>query len=130
MRIGTHFLLVSALVFSCLCPAANEEYTPELMRAMTFGAQTKVVLKVVDDDQVPVSNVTVHIVMGMNFHDKSYSLDGMTDTNGNFVIEGKTTGNRIMIRLSRDGCYSSSRDLHYIKTGSERVVENGRWLPW
>ncbi len=57
-------------------------------------------------------------------------INGVTDTNGCFVIEGITTGNEIEITLTKPGHYSSTRRLCYVKMGDEREVKDGCWQPW
>ena len=110
--------------------AFTSEYSPEFMQAMTKGAKAQVSLRVVDDEGAFVPRVKVRVQMGMNFEEKSYWIDGETDENGLFLVEGVTTGNKIAISLSKDGYYNSNRELHFIRMGSEHAVKDGKWQPW
>ena len=94
------------------------------------GAKTRIVLKAVDDVGNPVEGASVHVLMGMNYRLNSYDIDGKTDTNGVFVIEGKTTGNEIEIKVTKDGWYRSQNKLCFIAMGHEHAVKNGKWQPW
>lgn len=119
-------------VVCCLSASAAlcSEYSTEFMQAMTKGAKAQVSLKVVDDEGVSVPSVKVRVQMGMNFEERSYWIDGETDEDGAFLVEGVTTGNKIAIGLSKDGYYNSNRELHFIRMGSEHAVTDGKWQPW
>ena len=73
---------------------------PEWTRALKYGAKAKIELHVVDDDGIPVPNANVIVIMGMI--SRSYLIEGETNTNGIFVIEGKTKGNSIEIRIEKE----------------------------
>lgn len=98
--------------------------------AMRNGAMANIKLRVADDDARPVSLAKVRVFMGMNFRERGYWLGGTTDTNGEFAIVGKTTGNEIEIYLSKDGYYESKRKLCLIGLGAEHEVADGKWQPW
>lgn len=119
-------------VVCCLSASAAlcSEYSTEFMQAMTKGAKAQVSLKVVDDEGVSVPSVKVRVRMGMNFEEKSYWIVGETDAGGEFLVEGVTTGNKIVISLSKDGYYNSNRELHFIRMGAEHEVKDGKWQPW
>ena len=129
MKISQVAVVCFAFAFAA-SSAFTSEYSPEFMQAMTKGAKARIALKVVDDDGVSVPSVKVRVQMGMNFAVRSYWIDGETDKNGVFLVEGMTTGNKIIIGLSRDGYYDSSRELHFIRMGSEHEVKDGKWQPW
>ena len=118
---------VSALAASSVF---SSDYSPEFLQAMTKGAKARIPLKVIDDDGISVSSVKVRVRMGMNFEERSYWIDGVTDENGLFLVEGVTTGNKIAIGLSKDGYYDSNRELHFIRMGAELKVKDGKWQPW
>ena len=94
------------------------------------GAEACVVVKVEDDKGTPVVGATVHVLMGMNFRTKSYFIDGVTDTNGTYIVKGKTTGNEIEIVVSKTGWYESVQKLCFSKMGEEHEVKDGKWQPW
>ena len=107
--------------------AAAPKY-PEYKKAIKNGAKTKIELHVVNDDEIPVPNAHVKVVMGMI--SRSYLIEGQTDTNGIFIIEGKTKGDRIEREIEKEGHYSTFKKLCFIKLGEERQVKNGKWLPY
>ena len=129
MKISPVIVVCCAFTFAA-SPVISSEYSSEFIQAMTKGAQARIALKVVDDDGVAVPSVKLRVQMGMNFEESSYWIDGETDKNGAFLIEGKTTGNKIAIGLSKDGYYDSRRELHFIRMGSEHEVKDGKWQPW
>ena len=102
----------------------------DFQRAHLNGARARIELTVHDEYGAPVSGASVHVLMGMNYRLNSYDIDGKTDTNGVFVIEGKTTGNEIEIKVTKDGWYRSQKKLCFIAMGHEHVVKNGKWQPW
>ena len=103
---------------------------PEYLKARRNGGELRMIVSVVDDDGNAVSNANVKVLMGMNFRENAYFVNGITGAKGQFVIEGKTTGNEIEISVTKDGYYNASKKLCLIKMGSEYEVRNGKWQPW
>ncbi|MBQ6007342.1 MAG: carboxypeptidase regulatory-like domain-containing protein [Kiritimatiellae bacterium] len=103
---------------------------PEYLKARRNGGELRMIVSAVDDDGNAVSNASVKVLMGMNFRERAYFVDGMTDAQGQFVIEGKTTGNEVEIGVTKDGYYKASKKLCLVKMGSEYEVRNGKWQPW
>ena len=103
---------------------------PAYLDARRKGAETKIVLKVVDDMGTLVSNATINIFFGMNFRPKGHAIIGETDENGVFTAVEKTCGDEIEISIDKSGYYPSKRKLCYATMGKERLVRDGRWLPY
>jgi len=103
---------------------------PEYLKARRSGGDARIVLSVIGDDGQPVADAAVRVLMGMNFRERAYYIDGETSANGKFVIDGKTTGNEIEIDVTKDGYYRTSDKLCFIAMGHEYDVKNGRWQPW
>lgn len=101
---------------------------PEWSRAVRKGAMAKIELHVVDENDTPVANANVSVIMGMI--STAYRINGQTDTNGVFIIKGKTKGNEIIILSKKEGYYNSKQKLCFIKMGEERQVKNGKWQPY
>lgn len=118
------FLTVAPLI------VLASRHSPEYQEARRTGADAKIVVKATDDEGKMVAGIPVRVLMGMNQRDRAYFLDGITDTNGLFVAEGKTTGNEIEIELNKEGFYRSVRRLCFAEMGAEREVKDGRWQPW
>lgn len=123
-------LFWAILVVSLVQPVLGYKNETEYLDARKFGALTRLVLKLRNDDGVCISNVQVNVLMGMNFREKSYSVEGVTDANGELVIQGKTTGNEIEIKATRVGFYSATKRLCFSKMGQEYAVKGGKWQPW
>lgn len=122
--------LISAIITVWSVDLFARKADPDFERAMLKGAQARLVLRVANDEGTPVANASVHILMGMNYRLKSYDIDGTTDTNGVFVIEGKTTGNEIEITVKKEGHYQAKKKLCFIEMGRESEVRGGNWQPW
>lgn len=123
-------LLMALFVVAIGTFTYGRDVSPEFERAHIRGAKTRIVLKAVDDVGNPVAGASIHVLMGMNYRLKSYDIDGVTDTNGIFVVEGKTTGNEIEITARKDGHYEVFKKLCFISIGNEYEVKNGKWQPW
>ena len=103
---------------------------PDYLKARRDGVNLRMILSAVDDYGSAVSNASVKVLMGMNFREKAYYINGTTDADGRFVIEGRTTGNEIEIDVVREGYYRGHKKLCLITMGNEYEVKNGRWQPW
>lgn len=123
------YLLITLCVLTTIRVSAYNR-DPDYRKARVKGAQTLIELKVTDGEGMPVAHANVHVLMGMNHRVKSYDIDGVTDTNGVFLICGKTTGNEIEISVSKIGHYLSQRKLSFISMGHEYKVVDGKWQPW
>jgi hypothetical protein len=100
---------------------------PEFNKAISRGAKTKIELHVVDDEGVPVPAANVKVTLGMVT--TANIINGQTDTNGVFIIEGKTRGNEIIIQPKKDGYYNSKKTIIY--WGNVNIkVKNGKWQPY
>lgn len=122
-------VVVLVVVMAVLSIFAHNQ-DPDYLKARRTGGDLRMVVSVADDYGSSVSNASVRVLMGMNFREKAYFVNGTTDDKGQFVIEGKTTGNEIEIEITKDGYYKTSKKLCFIKMGSEYEVRNGKWLPW
>ena len=103
---------------------------PEYLKARRNGGELRIIVSAADDDGNAVSNASVNVLMGMNFREKAYFINGVTDAMGQFVIEGTTTGNEIEIEVTKDGYYKATKKLCLIKMGHEYEVRDGKWQPW
>lgn len=126
MKVSTLVLIFVLIETSVWGGAVDSDF----QRAHLNGAKARIELTVHDECGAPVSGASVHVLMGMNYRLNSYDIDGKTDTNGVFVIEGKTTGNEIEIKVTKDGWYRSQKKLCFIAMGHEHAVKNGKWQPW
>ncbi len=99
-----------------------------LYKALTYGAKVKEVLRVVDQDGLPVAGAKVWggFQTGDGLNDFT-PIDGVTDTNGVYVIEGKCTRG-LRCRVTYDGYYKSVFELTDYGTSSKPV--NGTWQPY
>lgn len=101
---------------------------PAYRAALRDGAMAQMKVYVVDDDGKPVEQVNIKAVIAM--HLSEYQLAGHTDTNGCFVVEGKTTGNYIELWAEKDGYYQSKKKLIYIGPEYAHDVKDGKWQPY
>ena len=129
MTTGIRCLVLSTMIMVPLCGLAYKS-DPAYSKARRTGAMAQMKLLISNDKGEPVHDASIHVLMGMNFRERSYDVDGKSDTNGLFVVEGKTTGNEVIIEVTKDGYYKSSQKRCFIKMGDEFEVKDGRWQPW
>ena len=103
---------------------------PAFLEAIRHGAQAKIELYVADDAGTPVPDAKIKAYLGMNFRPKGTWVNGTTDNNGVFVIEGKTCGDEIEVVVTKDGYYGSHVVYCYAKMGEEHDVKDGKWQPY
>ena len=103
---------------------------PVYRDARRNGAQTKIELHIQDDGGTPVPDAKIKAYLGMNFRPLGTWINGTTDTNGVFVLEGKTCGDEIEVFVAKDGYYGSHVIYRYAKMGEERDVKDGKWQPY
>lgn len=94
------------------------------------GAQTKLGLHITDDSGAAVPYASIKAYLGMNFRPKGTWISGTTDTNGVFVLEGKTCGDEIEVFVTKPGYYDSHVMYRYARMGAERDVKDGKWQPY
>lgn len=107
---------------------ARESLVTSFKDALTKGAAARVRLCVQDERGVPITNANVRATLANRVSD--YSMYGVTDTNGVYVVSGNTTGDYLQFLVSKIGYYDSWEKLSYIKMGKEHEVVNGKWQPF
>ena len=123
-------VLVTFYVMNCILTLFAFKKDAEYSKARKDGAKAKIHLSVIDDMGMGVSNVSVRVFMGMNFRPKGYWINGVTDANGHFLIQGKTCGDEIEVFVSKNGYYDSYEKLCFVKIGKEHDVNDGKWQPY
>ena len=99
-----------------------------LYNAREHGALTRERLYIVDQDGIPVSGAKIWggLQTGDNLNDFT-PISGMTDTNGEYVIQGKCT-NRIRCDIMKSGYYRS--EFLMANYGYSHDVKDGKWQPF
>ena len=118
--IVTHCFIVTF----ALCASAQDL---ALYRAREHGALARECLRVVDQDGLPVSDAKVWggLQTGGNLRDFT-PISGVTDTNGEYVIQGKCT-NRIRCDITKAGYYRS--EFLLTNYGYSHKIKAGKWQP-
>ncbi len=118
-------VLSSMVISSAFCGIAQDV---SLCNARAHGALAKECLRVVDQDGLPVADAKIWggLQTGGNLNDFT-PISGMTDTNGEYVIQGKCT-NRIRCDIIKDGYYRSEFLLP--NYGYNHTVKKGKWQPF
>ena len=112
-------------VLTATGPSAEEM---AFYKACKNGAEAKECLRVVDQDGVPVSDAKIWggLQTGDGYNDY-IPIRGATDTNGEFVVQGKCT-NRISCRITRDEYYASEFVLP--NYAYRHTFRDGKWHPY
>lgn len=101
------------------------------MNGCRFGAEAKERFHVVDQDGRPVVGARFKggFTIGEN-HMKAYSVvEGTTNTNGDFIAQGKCN-DFLYYSIFKEGYYQSSGDVRYLASRREPCIVNGRWQPF
>ena len=122
--------VLSLVLCGAVIPVLASKLDSEYKQARLNGAEAKFELHVVDDTGTSVDHAKIRVFMGMNYREKGYWLDGETDANGIWALQGKTCGNEIEIWISKDGYYNSNHKMSLATMGAEHEVQKGKWLPW
>ena len=103
--------------------------TEELRNAYKYGAEAKLVYRVVNDKGVPVSNATAHVWF-RSYGRKQDNADWyvQTDTNGMFVVAHRLN-EKFSCSVYKDGYYQSRDERFYFDTEAN-TVKDGRWQPY
>ena len=103
---------------------------PSYRDARRNGAMAKMELRIANDDGVPIPYADVDVFMGMNFRPKGYSITGRTDTNGVFIVKGKTCGDEIVVNIAKAGFYRTTKTFKFAEMGHEHEVKDVKWMPY
>ena len=111
---------VLALTVNAVWPSVEEM---ALYNARRYGAQAKEYLRVIDQDGMPVAGARVWggLQTGDGYND-FIAIRGTTDTNGEYVIQGKCT-NRIRCDITKAGYYRS--EFLLTSYGYSHALKNG-----
>ena len=126
-------ILIVALIcitISCSAFMVKRKKDPGYLYARKYGAKANIELHVVDDDGKPVPDANVEVFMGMNLRNKGRWITGTTNTNGVFLVKGKTTGDEVEYYIKKDGYYRTFKKFTFAEMGKESNVVNGKWQPY
>ena len=127
-----------------ICVCANltcvGHCSPEVMKARsqdksrvigeTKGARAKEILRVVDQDGLPVMNARIYGSFWPGDNGKKYILvDGLTDVNGEYVAEGMSKW-KLTYQVTKAGYYMSNGAIDYLAATNTPVVVNDKWQPY
>ena len=114
--------------------------SPEMMKAMakdksrvigeTKGARAKEILRVVDQDGIPVTNARIYGSFWPGDNGREYILVyGLSNTDGEYVAEGVSKW-KLTYQITKEGYYTSNGAIDYLATTNVPVVVNGKWQPY
>ena len=113
------------MVLTAVGPSAEEL---ALAKARNSGAEVKECLRVVDQDGMPVFGARIDggLQTGDGYNDYT-PIKGATDTNGEFIVQGKCT-NRIRCGITKEGYYASEFVLP--NYAYRHTFKDGKWQPY
>ena len=114
--------------------------SPEMMKAMakdksrvigeTKGARAKEILRVVDQDGLPVMNARIYGSFWPGDNGQHYILmDGLTNKEGEYVAEGKSKW-KLTYQVTKVGYYKAKGTIDYLASTNVPAVVNGKWQPY
>ena len=125
---GRALFLFQLVCFAVICHCSAKQPSPEFFKALKDGAYAQINLHVEDDLGAPVDGVKVQATLASE--GKDYSLTGLTDQDGHFVVSGTTTGDYLVIFCEKAGYYTSRISWSFIAMGKEHEVKDGKWRPY
>lgn len=96
--------------------------------AFERGAEARIDVCVVDDQDDPVQGASVRTVFA--FKDEERNESCVSGADGVAVVTGITTGHYLKLHLSKEGYYDSEVKYSYLHHTENRQVKDGKWLPW
>ena len=127
MKLANIIWVTVAVMDASYCLAGGS-LSSSFKDALTKGASARVRLCVQDECGVPITNASIRATLANRESD--YSMYGITDTNGVYVVSGNTTGDYLQFLVSKAEYYDSWVKLSYIEMGKEHEVVNGKWQPF
>ena len=122
MKIKAALVLSSSVI----CLVAGARITYELS---VKGAIAKVNLKVVDQDGVAVPDAKIWGAFTANHLKDSVLVDGMTNTNGEFVAQGNCN-EFLRVDVTKEGYYHTEAKINFRRSKSDPIVVDGKWQPY
>lgn len=93
------------------------------------GANAKVVFKVVDQDGVAVSGAEFRGAFSANRLDDSVLIDGISNTNGEFIAQGKCN-EFLRVGVTKEGYYHTEEKVNFWQSKLNPLVVDGKWQPY
>ena len=118
---------IAGAVFAC---GLHGEVDQALNRAVTDGAQAKLILRVVDQDGNPVPDARVRCGFWRNYSGGGpLGFDLTTERNGICTAKGKCT-RQVAWTVMKNGYYNSSGEWKLSETEAKPKVSGGKWQPY
>ena len=120
---------LTAILFLMAQALYSEEVAETTKYARRHGARARIVLRCVDQDGQVVSNATVMSGVSLDGNPETTTqVNGKTDTNGCFVVYGKSNG-ELGYYCKRAGYYNTCETKH-LDQFPGAFVSDGRWQPY
>ena len=100
-------LSLLAVVLAVLSPIYAAKHDPDFQRAILQGATAQISVRVINDEQKPVSDAKIEARFDSALQSAGEVKIVSTDTNGIAVVSGKT-GKTVCIQATKSGYYRSS----------------------
>ncbi len=128
------------IVCSCAWLVCFGGYSPDIIKAMaqdksriigeTNGAKAREVLRVVDQDGIPVTDARIYGSFWPGDNGRNYILvDGVTNSDGEYIAEGMSKW-KLTYQVTKTGYYMSTGAIDYLAATNIPVVLNGKWQPY
>lgn len=108
---------------------ALAKFRSDYRKATTYGAEAKVIFKLVDEEGIPVEGARYDISLWYRSMARSTAFKGETDKSGIVVVEGKCTEDIPGWTFRKDGFYDSTGRL-LIARYEPDAIKDGKWLPY
>ena len=118
---------IAGAVFACGLHGVVDQ---AWIRALTDGAEAKLIFHIVDQDGNPVPDAHVRCGFWRNYSGGGpLGFDLTTDKNGICAAKGTCTG-PVAWTVAKDGYYNSSGEWKLSETEAKPKVSGGKWQPY
>lgn len=124
------FFTLFLYIFDLFSFAGYFTSPPEVQKAIDYGADTKVLFRVVDDQGNPVENARVQAAFVLNENENEDDKIQMTGKDGVATLQGKSVG-EIVFTISAKQYYDTNGTLNFVDFSRKtELIKDGRWQPY
>lgn len=124
----SYYIIITQLIIGIL----YSQEIPDREPITGESLEMKITIKVIGEDGLPVSGADTHvrIIDAERFKDGSNDFKGMSNADGEFTVESKTTAFFVPISIKKEGYYESEMQYWYPYELHKNIKFGERLLPW
>lgn len=121
-------LVTIAVISIASCAICDEP--AEFARALSVGADARMILRIVNANGVPIPDAEVEFGFWNNYSQGGFKNSILrSDTNGECVVSGRCNDSCVW-NVTKPGYYRSHAEWSLSETQSDPKVVDGKWQPY